>query len=121
MSEYDEYDIILLEPWSGYNIGDIIAVNQGMYNTLIDLKKGLPLDCYEDNITDNQRLVINAKHLKEENDGLYETNRELYDKMEDLDDEIADLKDKIKSYETKKTKTKKKVTAPRKKKTPKEL
>jgi regulator of replication initiation timing len=110
MSEFDQFDIILLEPFNGSKIGDIISIPQGMYDSLIELGKGLALDCFEDNIDNTKRLVINAKNLVEENDDLWVENKKLHDK-------ITELEDKVKSYETKKkTKTKKKVTTPRKKK-----
>jgi hypothetical protein len=116
MSGYDEYDVIMLEPFSGCNIGDILTVNRGLYNTLLDTGKGLPLNCWEDDVDDHMRLVINAKHLEKENDELWETNHELSQKNIDLSEQVTELEDKIKSYEIKKTK--KKTT---RKKTAKEL
>jgi hypothetical protein len=113
MSGYDEYDVIMLEPFSGCNIGDILTVNRGLYNTLLDTGKGLPLHCWEDDVDDHMRLVINAKHLEKENDELWESNHEVNQKNIELSEQVKELEDKIKTYETKtkaKKKTKKKTT-----------
>jgi len=87
---YDMYDIILLEPYNGGNIGDIVTVPRGIYNTMINMKKGLPLNCYEDDLTDTQRLVINAKRLEEENEELMDANAELYKEIQELKKIIED-------------------------------
>jgi hypothetical protein len=75
----EDFEIILLEPYGGKNIGDIVTVNRGIYNTLLNLKKGLCLDCYEDDLDDRQRLVISIKHLNEEVDEYRTEIAKLYD------------------------------------------
>ena len=87
----EEYDIILLEPYNGSNIGDVIPVCRGIYNTLIDLKKGLPVNCLED-VTNKQKLVMNSKFLEKE-------NTELAEQINELEDKIKILEEKIEKYE----------------------
>jgi hypothetical protein len=112
----EQFECILLIPWSGYVCGDVVKVHRGVYNTLLNLKQALPLNSWEDDATEHQRLVINAKNLEEENEELWETNKKLHDK-------VLKLEDEVKSYETNKTKTKKKTKrkTTSKKKTAKEL
>ena len=120
--EYEEYneennrlydqqlEIILLQPFNGFTIGDIITVNSGIYNTLINLKKGLPLNCYDDELTDKQKLVINAKNLEEDIQKYQEVVEELKDENFDLKEKNMELETKIEKLEQLKDKRTKKKT-----------
>lgn len=92
----DEYELVILEPWGGYNIGDIVAVKAGMYDTLLNLKKAVKLDCYEDEISNKQKLVITIKNLEKENEDLEKENEKQRAKIENLRDKLEDYeKDKV--------------------------
>lgn len=87
----EQIDILLLEPCNGGKMGDIIKVYRGMYNTLINLKKGLPVDGYEDGLDDRQRLVITIKNLEEKIKEYMEENAKLWEKNLKLKADLNEL------------------------------
>jgi len=93
----EKYEIVLLEPWGGSNIGDIAVVGRGIYNTLINLKKGLPIGCYDSEATDKQKLVITIKNLEEDNKEVREYSSKLYDENEKLKKKLEKLSERSSS------------------------
>lgn len=104
---YDEYELVLLKPWSGSNIGDIVRVSAGMYDTLLNLKKAVRVEYYEDNISDRQKLVITIKNLEKEIKELEKENEKQRYQIEDMREEIEDLNESNKPPTKKVKKVKK--------------
>jgi len=87
----EEYEILLLEPYEGKNVGDIITVYRGVYNTLIELKKALPVDFAEE-FDEKKRLVMTVKDLNKSNNDYAEENAKLFDEINELKEEIKRLR-----------------------------
>ena len=100
----DSHECILLEPYNGKNRGDVITVYCGVYNSLISLKKALPMNCFDD-IKTSEKLIKNAEYLEDENDRQADEIADLYEQVEILTKKIyeyeeeTNLKSKVKKLE----------------------
>lgn len=112
---WDQFELVLLEPWCGSNIGDVVRVKAGMYDTLLNLKKAVRVEYYEDNITDRQKLVITIKNLEKDNEKQRYEIEDLDEEIEDLDEQVKELEAKVKANESNKPRAKKKVKKTKKK------
>lgn len=117
----ESFELILLEPYSGKEKGDVITVYRGVYNSLIGMHKALPMHCL-DKVRASEKLVKNAEYLEDENNALLDQIADLFDQVRvltveldtykqdaNLKDKISKLEAKVKSYENNKPSAKKKA------------
>jgi len=107
----EQYQVILLEPWSGNNIGDTVTVYRGMYNTLLNLKKAIAVNDYED-VNKDMKLLITARNNEIENKELLDENIKLREEIKKLKKTIGkkdlEYKNKMMLKKDIRTKSKKK-------------
>lgn len=105
MNEYDEmlendeqFDIILLKEFGGKTYGDVMVVNRGLYNTLIDRKIGMSVVDYQ-GVEDKRKLAVTAQNLEKELEKSEQDYTMIAHENEDLKDAIEIMKEKIKVLE----------------------
>lgn len=91
-------DVILIKEFNGSSYGDILSVNNGLYNSLINLKIGMAVNDFED-AKGNQKIVNTAKNNAEDLEHLTNEYYELENKNIKMSQVIEDMKKKIKRLE----------------------
>ena len=91
-----DWDIILLENWSGHKAFEQISVPEGVYKTLINLGKGVPTDRFDEEENSRElNLLLQIKSLDEENRGLVKAYDEYFGRTIDLEQDVIYLLDEI--------------------------
>lgn len=102
------YDLILLCDFGGKSYGDVMTTTQGLYNSLIDMGKAMPVnDPRREGGEDNNQMLINtARNFEKENEEFLTENIKLMGQIRKLEDKL-EIKEKIlKKYKNKMLKEK---------------
>ena len=97
----DTLDIVLLKPFNGGNFGDVISVNQGLYETMINLEMGISTLHFEEELSVKQNLILQCKELEKENKDFMEYNHEATCKIFNLERKVKEQQKELKKYENK--------------------
>lgn len=89
-------DILLIKEWGSSKYGDIIQVYYGVYDTMINMKIGIPISRQEE-ISDKQNMVLEIEGLQRISDDFQKDNIKMYQENQKLkrrNKELEQCKDK---------------------------
>lgn len=85
------WDIVLTAPYLGKKFGDMITVSEGMYNTLINLGKGVSTTYFDEELSKEANLIYQIKKLDKENKSLMEVYEKHVERIFKLEDRVEEL------------------------------
>lgn len=91
-------DIILLIEWAGKKYGDIITVNSGLGNTMLNRGQAIAIEDYEDDncISEEERHTIHYLRSVKENEEMKSKIENLSNRNDRLAEEVERLKEQLK-------------------------
>jgi len=95
------HKVVLLCEYNGATYGDIIEVTSGIYNTMLNLGRAIPLEQYEEDVENNdldqyEMMVIHSRITMEDNERLFTENINLKDRVDRLTEKVDNLEKKLK-------------------------